>query len=116
MEPLADITVTAADRDWLAALTRKLVEQRLVACGNIIPDVRSIYRWNGAIEDDHEALVILHTRRSLIDAVTARIQSEHPYDEPQILALPVLTASPGYHAWVLDSTDESRAQQAALPD
>lgn len=99
-----DITVTAESADWLAGLTRRLVEDRLAACGNITERVRSIYRWEGAVEDDAEALVVLHTRRSLVPEVMERVSQEHPYDTAQVLALPVVGAPPDYHQWVLDST------------
>ena len=104
MDPLADVTVTASDADWLASLTRDLVAARLAACGNVVPSVRSLYAWQGAIEDDCEALVILHTRASLVPQVIEAVERAHPYDTPQVIALPVLAASDGYHRWVLDST------------
>lgn len=107
MEPLADVTVTASDADWLASLTRDLVEARLAACGNVVPSVRSLYAWEGAIEDETESLVILHTRASLVPNLIEAIERVHPYDTPQVIALPVLAASEGYHRWVLDSTGAS---------
>ena len=105
MEPLADITVTAENAEWLAELSHRLVEQRLVACGNVVPHIRSIYAWQGSVEDATEALVILHTRASLVPRVIQAVERDHPYDTPQVIALPVLAASSGYHQWVLDSTD-----------
>lgn len=104
MEPLADITVTAPDADWLVDLTHQLVEQRLVACGNVIPGVRSTYRWAGQIEQADEAVVLLHTRVALVPQVIAAVEAQHPYTTPQVVALPVLAANPAYHQWVLDST------------
>jgi periplasmic divalent cation tolerance protein len=104
MEPLADVTVTAADAEWLSHLTEQLVTRRLAACGNIIPSIRSLYKWEGKVEDDTEALVILHTRASLVPEVIEAIERDHPYDTPQIIALPVLAASTGYHQWVIEST------------
>jgi periplasmic divalent cation tolerance protein len=104
MEPLVDITVTAPDANWLAEFTRRLVADRIVACGNIVPAVRSIYRWAGEVQDEAESLVIFHTRASLAEAVIRRTKQEHPYDEPQIVVLPIQIASDGYHRWVLDST------------
>lgn len=56
------------------------------------------------IEDDAEALVVLHTRQSLVPAIIERATSEHPYDTPQVLAVPVIDANPAYHEWVLAST------------
>lgn len=101
---IVDVTITASDAGWLADHTRKLIEERLAACGNIIGEVRSIYRWEGAVEDDPEALVVLHTRRSLVDRIIALTNAEHDDDVVQILAVPVIQADPAYHQWVLDST------------
>ncbi|MEU2014344.1 divalent cation tolerance protein CutA, partial [Nocardia sp. NPDC019302] len=58
---LVDVSISADDADWLAGFTRSLVEDKLAACGNLIPGVRSVYRWEGAIHDDQQTLVILHT-------------------------------------------------------
>jgi periplasmic divalent cation tolerance protein len=77
---------------------------RLAACGNIVPRIRSIYRWEGAIEDDAEALVVLHTRQSLVPAIIERANREHLYDTPQVLAMPVIDANPAYRDWILAST------------
>ncbi|WP_030513627.1 divalent-cation tolerance protein CutA [Nocardia sp. NRRL WC-3656] len=104
MDELVDVTITAEDADWLAEFTRHLVEDRLAACGNIIPAVRSIYRWEGGVSDDNEALVILHTRKSLVQAIIERANEKHPYDTPQVVAVPVSDIHPGYAAWVRDST------------
>ncbi|AHH16041.1 putative divalent ion tolerance protein [Nocardia nova SH22a] len=103
-DEIVDVSITAGDVDWLAAFTRRLVEARLAACGNIIPSVRSIYRWDGAVHDDGEALVVLHTRKSLVPAIIERAAAEHPDDTPQVLAVPVVDAHPGYRQWVLDQT------------
>jgi periplasmic divalent cation tolerance protein len=59
-----------------------------------------------AIEDDAEALVVLHTRQSLVPAIIERANREHPYDTPQVLAVPVIDASPAYRDWVLTSTQD----------
>lgn len=104
MDELVDITVTASDADWLASLTRTLVEEGLVACGNLVPAVRSIYTWEGEVEDEEEALVFLHTRRGLVPEVIDRITEEHPYETPQILALPISDGHPGYQQWVCEAT------------
>lgn len=105
-DELVDVTITGPDAEQLAALTRLLVQQRLAACGNVIPTVRSIYRWQGAIQDDSEALVLLHTRQSLVAAIVEYVDRDHPYDTPQVVALPVVDAHPGYRRWVLDETAE----------
>jgi len=106
VDEICDVTITADDAEWLAGWVRRLVEDRLAACGNIdVGRVRSIYRWEGAVEDGEEVRVTLHTRRSLVPAIIERADADHPYDTPQVLAVPVVAAHPGYHRWVLDSTD-----------
>jgi periplasmic divalent cation tolerance protein len=101
---LADVTITAPDPDWLTDFTRRLVADRLAACGNILAGVRSIYTWDGEVRDDREALVILHTRRALVPAIIERANAEHPDETPQVLALPVVDAEPRYRDWLLAST------------
>ncbi|MFE3446849.1 divalent-cation tolerance protein CutA [Nocardia sp. NPDC059180] len=105
-EEIVDVSITAGDTEWLAEFTRRLVTERLAACGNIISGVRSIYRWNDAVHATGEALVILHTRRSLVSAIIERADAEHADETPQVLAVPVTQAHPGYRQWVLDSTTE----------
>ena len=107
MEPVpecVEVVVTADDADWLAGLTRTLVEERLAACGHLVEPVRSIYRWDGALHDETEARVALHTRAELVPAVVARVGALHPYEVPCVLAVPVTGGHPGYLAWVRDQT------------
>lgn len=101
---ICEVVITAADADWLAQFTRRLVEDRLAACGHQIAAIRSIYRWDGAVQDDPEARVALHTRTALVDAIVARANAEHPYDVPCVIALPVVAANPAYAEWVLAET------------
>jgi hypothetical protein len=68
-----------------------------------------------AIEDDAEALVVLHTRQSLIPAIIERANREHPYDTPQVLAVPVIDANPAYRDWVLASTQDAEHAQTDPP-
>lgn len=104
MEALIDITVTADSAAWLQQYAEQLVDERLIACANIVPAITSVYRWEGKVSTDTEALAILHTREGRRADLLERIVRDHPYDEPQVVVLPVLDASPGYHRWVLDST------------
>ncbi|MBN1094672.1 divalent-cation tolerance protein CutA [Blastococcus sp. TML/C7B] len=101
-----EIVVTDADPERLVALTRTLVEERLVACGQHVTAVRSVYRWAGEVHDEPEARVALHTRRALVDAVVARVVELHGYDVPCVLALPVLGGNPAYLRWIADQTRE----------
>lgn len=101
---ICEVVITADDAEWLAAFTRSLVEDRLVACGHNIAAIRSIYRWEGAVHDDAEARVGLHTRVGLVPAIVDRTNREHPYEIPCVLAVPIIGGNPTYIQWVLDQT------------
>lgn len=87
---------------------RGLVEDRLIACGNIVASVRSVYRWQGAVHDDPEDLIVMETRSDDIDATIAAIQERHPYDVPKILAIAPDAVLPAYASWVMAQTAPSR--------
>ncbi|MGF1597033.1 MAG: divalent-cation tolerance protein CutA [Acidimicrobiales bacterium] len=103
---LVDVTITGPDPDWLAAHTRSLIEDRLVACGNLVPAVRSLYRWKGRIEDETEAYVVLHTQAANVGAIIERTNATHPYDTVHILATEVVRADPAYARWVVAETTQ----------
>jgi periplasmic divalent cation tolerance protein len=101
-----EVVITADNADWLVAFTRRLVEDRLAACGQNISAIRSIYRWEGAVQDDAEARVALHTRSALVPTIIERTNAEHPYDVPCIIALPIMQGNPAYLKWVEQETRE----------
>jgi periplasmic divalent cation tolerance protein len=105
-DEVCEVIITADNADWLADFTRKLVEDRLVACGQNIAPIRSIYRWEGTVQDETEARVALHTRSSLVPTIVERADRNHPYDVPCVIALPIIAGNPAYMAWVLAETDE----------
>jgi periplasmic divalent cation tolerance protein len=82
----------------------RLVEQKLAACVNILPGMTSIYRWEGKIERDSEAVMIIKTRQSLADAVFAAVAAEHPYTNPALLAIPIENGAAAYLAWLFEET------------
>ena len=98
------VLVTAPSAEVAAGLARTLVEERLAACGNVLPEVRSIYRWDGRIHEDAEALLVLKTTRARLDALRDRVLALHPYAVPELLALPVEAGSAGYLAWLAGET------------
>lgn len=94
-------TVPAGDGP---AFVRQLVEARLVACGNVLSGVRSIYRWKGNIEDDPEDLLVMETGREDVMATIEAIRDLHPYEVPKILALHPAEVLPAYLSWAQDQT------------
>jgi periplasmic divalent cation tolerance protein len=103
---ICEVVVTAGDAEALVKLTRTLVDERLAACGQTIASIRSIYRWDGAVHDDPEARVGLHTRTALVPELVERVKALHSYDVPCVIALPVVGGNPAYIDWVLAETRE----------
>jgi periplasmic divalent cation tolerance protein len=103
-EAICEVVITADDEGWLHDFTRALIRDRLVACGQHVTPVRSIYLWKGAVEESRETRVALHTRAGLVPAVIERTRAEHPYAVPCVVALPIVDVNPDYSAWVLTST------------
>lgn len=94
------VLVTAPDREVAASLARELVEKNLAACGNVIPGLLSIYRWEGDVQEDPEVLLILKTHADRLESLMEKVSALHPYDVPEILALPVSEGLPSYMQWV----------------
>ncbi|MCH2170954.1 divalent-cation tolerance protein CutA [Myxococcota bacterium] len=99
-EPLRIVLITAPDDEVSSRIARILVEERLAACVNIVPGIRSVYRWQGAVEEDSEFLLIAKTRSDRFEALARRAQELHPYELPEILMLPVEGGSDDYMDWV----------------
>jgi len=100
-EEVQVVFVTAPDAETAARIARTLVEEHLIACANLVPGIRSIYRWEGQVADESEVLLVLKTRASRLSAVAARVKALHPYALPEVVALPVVDGSEAYLDWVL---------------
>lgn len=98
--------VTCPGEAEALALARRLVEERLAACGNVLPGMRSVYRWQGAVHEAGEAVLILKTRAALAEPLTARVVALHPYECPCILVLPIAGGHAAYLAWVMESAGD----------
>ena len=98
------VLVTAPSAEQAAELARALVEERLAACGNVLPGVRSVYRWEGSVREDAEALLVLKTTRARLEALRERVLALHPYQVPEVLALAVEAGSAAYLAWISAET------------
>ena len=94
---------TASSDEEAAKIARALVEEELAACVNLVPKIRSIYRWQGKIEDGAEVLMVIKTRRPKVDALVARIKALHSYTVPEVVAMDVIGGNPDYLAWVAES-------------
>ncbi|RJR21292.1 MAG: divalent-cation tolerance protein CutA [Nitrospiraceae bacterium] len=99
------IFITAPNEDEAARIARSLVEARLAACANIVRNIRSIYTWQGSVQDDTEVLMVVKTREVLFEAVSARVRELHSYDVPEIIALPIIDGFPDYLNWLRGSTE-----------
>lgn len=86
------------------ALAQKLVAERLAACVNILAPCRSVYRWQGALEEAAEVPLFIKTAAAVYPALEAAIRAGHPYELPEIVALPLAAGLPGYLAWVAEET------------
>jgi periplasmic divalent cation tolerance protein len=93
------ISTCAAEAD-AERLARALLDARLAGCVNVVPGVRSFYRWKGEIESAGEFLLIVKTSRDLFPALCAEIEKLHPYEVPELLALPVLAGAENYLTWL----------------
>lgn len=91
---------TVPDAQVGAALARILVEERHAACVNVVPEVRSFYRWEGSVHDEAEVLLIVKTDRERLGGLIAAIADGHPYECPEIVALPIVDGLPAYLEWI----------------
>lgn len=104
-EPLR-VVLCNCPPDRAEAIARAVLEARLAACVNVIPQVRSLYLWKGAIESETEATLLIKTRASLLARLTEAIKASHPYDVPEVIALSVAPeeGNADYLAWLLAET------------
>ena len=99
------VLVTFPDVETARRIVTTLVEERLAACGNLLPNVESIYRWQGAVETASEVLVLLKTEIRSYSALETRLQELHPYEVPECLAVNVATGSLPYLRWLNESVN-----------
>jgi periplasmic divalent cation tolerance protein len=103
MLPTVILLVTTPSADSAAAIARTLVEEGLAACGNVVPGIRSIYRWEGKVQEDAEALLVIKTERRHVPELKLRLLELHPYQIPELLVLPVEDGLPAYLEWLAAS-------------
>ena len=95
---------TCPDPATAERLATHLVEERLAACVQVLPGLRSVYRWQGALERSEEVLLLIKTTRSRYPALQARLPQLHPYELPELLAVESVFGLPAYLQWVVEST------------
>jgi periplasmic divalent cation tolerance protein len=98
------ILTTLGSEEDAATFIQSLLERRLIACGTIFPNVRSIYRWENRVADEREVVVLLKTRSACLDALHRSFEELHPYKLPELLVLPVAAGLPKYLGWIADET------------
>jgi len=96
---------TAPDAEHAARIARALVDERLIACANLVPGLTSIYRWRGEVQSDAEVLLLMKTRRALVPHLKERLPQLHPYQVPELLVTEVSDGLAPYCAWVRDETE-----------
>lgn len=94
------VFMTASNREEAMKIVRTLLEERLIACGNIVDSVSSLFWWKGEIEEEKEVLVIMKSNEKLFKKLPKRVKELHSYDVPEILALPIVDGSSSYLEWL----------------
>jgi len=97
---MAKLVITTCPAEKTESIVRPLIEERLAACANIVAGVRSLYRWEGKIETSVEDLVLLKTRADLVESLGRRLRELHPYEVPEMIALPIESGLEAYLEWV----------------
>jgi periplasmic divalent cation tolerance protein len=91
------------DAGVAAGIARALVGERVAACVNVLPGMRSVYRWRGKVEDAQEALLLIKTTRAALPDLQARLVALHPYELPELVAVEVAGGLPAYLGWIADN-------------
>lgn len=100
------VLITASKQEEAAEIGRVLVDDHLAACANIVPEIRSLFTWEGKTQDEREALLIIKSRLPLLELLIARVKSLHSYTVPEIIAVPIIGGSADYLNWLRDATQK----------
>ena len=99
------VLITASDEEEASKIARAIVEEKLAGCINIIKDIRSIYTWQGKIEDEKEVLMVVKTRKPVFNSLMKRVKELHSYTVLEIIALPIIQGSEDYLKWLKEVTE-----------
>jgi periplasmic divalent cation tolerance protein len=105
------VVMVTAPAEAAAPIARALVERKLAACVNLLPGVRSIYRWKGEVEEADEVVLLIKTRSGAIPAMTELLEETHPHENFELLALPIEHAPIAYLNWLLDSVEVEEEEE-----
>lgn len=97
------VLVTAKDTDEAQMISRKLLDEKLVACVNIVKGVRSLFWWQGKVDQADEALLVIKTQQARFPEIVNSVKSAHSYDVPEIIALPIIDGNKDYLTWIDES-------------
>ncbi len=98
------VYVTTPAPEVARQIAGELLDKKLIACANLVSPVQSLYSWQGAVQNESETLMIIKTRRSQFDALCRAVQALHPYQVPEIIAIPIILGSTSYLDWIQDVT------------
>ena len=98
------VLITASSKDEAVKIGTALVNEHLAACVNIVPEVRSVFFWEGKTHDERETLLIAKSRQPLLEPLITRVKTLHSYTVPEVVALPILGGSPEYLRWLNETT------------
>jgi periplasmic divalent cation tolerance protein len=99
-DDLCEISITSPDAGWLADLVRELITMHLCASAHIVAPIRSIYQWDGGIEDTSEARAFVRSRTHHVDAIVRIVRARHPYRVPSVAVVPIIGGDPAYLDWM----------------
>jgi periplasmic divalent cation tolerance protein len=94
------VFVTTPSKDIGEQIAKTLMETQMAACVNLLPEMRSIYTWEGEVCNEAEVMMVIKTQANLFEALAESIQSLHPYEVPEIIAVPIIAGSENYLAWI----------------
>jgi len=97
------VVYITAPKNRAESIARLLVEEKLAACVNIVESVKSVYWWEGNVEEDEESLLIIKTELGVLGKLVNRVKEIHPYEVPEIIALPIIGGNPDYLSWITSS-------------
>lgn len=102
--PHMQVYVTVPSQDVADHLAGSIIHQKLAACVNIIPGLQSVYFWEGRVTKDQELLLMIKTQSILVPGLAEHVRQHHPYDEPEVIAVPITDGSSSYIQWIISSS------------